>query len=820
LRHGVFTDRQIESLIFKSTDTTAQYQEALSKLKTHQDLITLGPGDDGRIRYTSRANFVREASMNDQVEALSLRQQHSVSTKQITRTAQSFSLSKQQSIALKHVLNGQGVAALVGRAGAGKSYMMGAAREAWEQSGYRVQGLALAGKAAKGLEHSSGIKSRTIASFKKQELHSKQSILDKNTVVVLDEAGMVAAHDMADLVQLCHDSGAKLVVLGDPDQLQPIDAGAPFRAILQRQGFAEIAEIRRQVKDGDKSATCLLAQGDISAAIDHYEHQDQLHWFKTDDDTAIGLINDWSAGITHDNLASTIILAHRNVDVDKLNLLARDELILNNMISESIEINILSKRTNKGAKLPEFVPETLMFGVGERIIFTQNDSNLRVYNGDFATIIAIDKINKQIHAKLDDGKEIDFSAKSYRHFNYGYTATVHKSQGSTFNDVFVYVGGNYWNRFLTYVAFSRHKESLNIYASSSSHKDLDYLKETLSRDEIRDNIIDFPLSYAIRYGFDPDSMAGRFINFIYGKREQVYDAWLFVTNHETYLRRKAAREKQTVANDWREKSIKVCAYIDAYREVGKIFSSIDRDIPDTDRWIEHKDYAKALSLQKNRNELAHTIDNESFKDIVELHNVDKEKLHEHAQRFEKAYPQRENLSLHDTVFHDEWPSLEAIDSPTINRVLLARSRLEQATKPISVAIQTQGYEEAIKSLCRQQDVFSKVKHVAPKLSSEFEKIIQPLQPVKIDWLSSSYDVEFKNLLKSKDTTVQYLVKIRNRLGQVKSTPKQETLIRQLEITAHDIRRYKRKQNQFKQLAPKLSVKLLALEKFKAQEKEI
>ncbi|PNB41892.1 Ti-type conjugative transfer relaxase TraA, partial [Pseudomonas sp. FW305-130] len=74
-------------------------------------------------------------------------------------------LGRDQRAALDHVAKAPGLSLVVGYAGAGKSVMLGAAREAWEAAGYTVRGAALSGIAAENLEGGSGISSRTIASF-------------------------------------------------------------------------------------------------------------------------------------------------------------------------------------------------------------------------------------------------------------------------------------------------------------------------------------------------------------------------------------------------------------------------------------------------------------------------------------------------------------------------------------------------------------------------------------------------------------------------------------------------------------------------------
>ncbi len=96
--------------------------------------------------------------------------------------------------------SGAGVDVVVGKAGSGKTFALAAAAEAWHTAGYRVCGVALAARAAAELEAASGIPSGTLARFL-ADVEAPRGQLDQRSVVVLDEAVMVAARhrDVADL---------------------------------------------------------------------------------------------------------------------------------------------------------------------------------------------------------------------------------------------------------------------------------------------------------------------------------------------------------------------------------------------------------------------------------------------------------------------------------------------------------------------------------------------------------------------------------------------------------------------------------------------
>jgi ATP-dependent exoDNAse (exonuclease V) alpha subunit len=115
-------------------------------------------------------------------------------------------LSGEQADALAHVTGARDLGVVIGTAGAGKSAMLGVAREAWEEAGYNVRGAALSGIAAENLESGSGIASRTLASM---EHGWKQGydLLTSRDVLVIDEAGMVGTRQLERVVAHAAEAG-------------------------------------------------------------------------------------------------------------------------------------------------------------------------------------------------------------------------------------------------------------------------------------------------------------------------------------------------------------------------------------------------------------------------------------------------------------------------------------------------------------------------------------------------------------------------------------------------------------------------------------
>lgn len=394
--------------------------------------------------------------------------------KQIQKSA-GANLSDEQCAAIEHILNRRQISCVVGLAGAGKSTMLNAARDAWERQGYCVFGGALAGKAADGLQSSSGIPSRTLHSWE-HSWKNGNNLLQAGDVFVIDEAGMVGTAQLARIAKHVRKQKAKLVLVGDPEQLQPIQAGTPFKRIAEQTGFAELTEIRRQKSDWQKTASIDLARGNTQKAIQSYDDHGMVEHAQSEHDAISALVEDYMINWElHGKDKSRMALAHRRQDI----------FAVNNAIR--------SARQSAGELQDEQIFETdfgrRSFATGDRIMLTRNDYDLNVRNGMLGWVTKIN--GDKVTVRLDDTENakqtriVTFDAKRFSSFDYGYATTIHKSQGATVDHAFV-LKSRTMDKHLSYVAMTRHKKDLRIYDHSN-------------RNEPQQNSIDGP---ALKFDFE------------------------------------------------------------------------------------------------------------------------------------------------------------------------------------------------------------------------------------------------------------------------------------------------------------------------------
>lgn len=479
---SVFDERDVAKVLHRYVDDLAVFQQLMLRimlnpevLRLQRDTIDFATGDRVPARYSTRAMIRLEATMARQASWLSEREGRAVSGTILEGTFQRHEqLSEEQRTAIERIAGPARIAAVVGRAGAGKTTMMKAAREAWELAGYRVVGGALAGKAAEGLEKEAGIKSRTLSSWELR-WQSGRDVIDARTVFVIDEAGMVASKQMAGFVEAVVKAGAKLVLVGDPDQLQPIEAGASFRAIADRIGYAELETIYRQREDWMRTASLDLARGNVERALVAYQGQGMVLGSRLKSEAIENLIGDWNRD--YDQTKATLILAHLRRDVRMLNIMAREKLVERGIVGEGHVF-----KTADGVR---------RFDAGDQIVFLKNEGSLGLKNGMIGRVV--EAAANRVVATVGDGelrRQVIVEQRFYNNLDHGYATTIHKSQGATVDRVKVLASLSL-DRHLTYVAMTRHREDLQLYYGTRSFSFNGGLAKVLSRRQAKETTLDY-----------------------------------------------------------------------------------------------------------------------------------------------------------------------------------------------------------------------------------------------------------------------------------------------------------------------------------------
>jgi Ti-type conjugative transfer relaxase TraA len=479
-QQSTFTDHDLMRFVHRHTDDAAQFAKALSAVRTAPDLVALGKDGRGRDRFTTREMLATEQRMERTAEALADRRGHRVSLGARERAlvharTRGLHLGEQQADAMRHVLGSRDLSLVVGYAGSGKSAMLGAAREAWAAHGYRVRGAALSGIAAESLEAGSGIASRTIASLEHAWGQGREELTSKD-VLVIDEAGMIGSRQMDRMLAAADRAGAKVVLVGDAEQLQAIEAGAAFRALSERHGAAEINEVRRQREEWQRTATRELATGRTADALNRYEAAGMVRAYATRDDARRALVAGWDTARRESPDASRIILAHTRADVAELNALARTRLREAGELGPEQEL-----KTEPGARA---------FAAGDRIMFLRNERSLGVKNGSLGTVEAIEGASLAVRLDGADGRQVRFDLKDYAAFDHGYASTIHKSQGVTVDQAHLLATGGL-DRHAAYVGMSRHREALAVHYGADDFKDRQDLARTLGRERRKDLTLDY-----------------------------------------------------------------------------------------------------------------------------------------------------------------------------------------------------------------------------------------------------------------------------------------------------------------------------------------
>jgi Ti-type conjugative transfer relaxase TraA len=515
-QHSTFTRQELARFVDRHTNGAEQFASVMAKVEAAPELVRLGRDGRGRDRFTTREMLDTEQRMERAAGALADRDGHRVLQAAGWRAVEAaelhgVTLEEGQRAAFRHVTSGPDLSLVVGYAGSGKSTMLGVARAAWEAEGYQVRGLALSGIAAEGLEKGAGIVSRTIASLEYAWKAERDQLTSKD-VLVIDEAGMIGSRQMERVLSAAQAAGAKVVLVGDPEQLQAIEAGAAFRALAERHGAAEITTVRRQHEEWQRDATRELATGRTEQALERYAAAGMVTAADTRAEARVALVAGWDDARRARPEESRVILAYTRDDVRDLNELARAQLRAAGELRAPDQV----VQTERGARA---------FAAGDRIMFQRNERGLggdgrgrdgvAVKNGTLGTVLEVASSGERLTVRLDgqdkgSGREVTFYTRDYAHIDHGYAATVHKAQGVTVDRAHV-LATPHMDRHAAYVGLTRHRDGVELHYAREDFADPAKLARVLSRERAKDTSLDYPdrdgdelaRRYAERRGLDP-----------------------------------------------------------------------------------------------------------------------------------------------------------------------------------------------------------------------------------------------------------------------------------------------------------------------------
>ncbi len=398
-----------------------------------------------------------------------------------------------------------------GDAGAGKTYSLKALNEflGRERKDIELIGLSFTGKAAKGLEQDSGIKSKTLSSFIK--LSSKEQTTNKKEkILVVDEAGLVGSKQFAELMQLAEEKNYKVVFIGDTKQFSAIQAGNIFKeAQNYSNNVIELTTSLRQKDEVLKDLVKNLKYKNFEKVENLLEQNNLIKEEKTEE-----AINDIVKEYFEKN-EDLLIIASKNKDKNLLNEIIRskksnlknnqniktnemmsftdtskfhsnsylntkiqflsskktfDKRIFYKVIDKKDDYTLIiedNKKNKRELNLLEYANDIMAFreaekefAVGDKIIFTKNDNKLNVKNGEIATILKIE--NNKIY--LDNKKVIN--TRKYNYIDYAYAITDYKSQGVTANNVAILADTDIATYNSFYTQITRAKFSAKIYTQN------------------------------------------------------------------------------------------------------------------------------------------------------------------------------------------------------------------------------------------------------------------------------------------------------------------------------------------------------------------
>ncbi|WP_165372359.1 MobF family relaxase [Nocardioides iriomotensis] len=356
----------------------------------------------------------------------------------------------------------------IGPAGAGKTTAMRAVAEAWRTTGRRVIPLAPSATAAEVLGDELGCRAENLHKFHHTHASDQSSTasrdpwfaLQPGDLILVDEAGMASTRHLDWLTTYARERGAIVRLLGDPAQLNAVEAGGMLRLLAHDTDAVELSDLHRFTDPDEAIATLAIRNGDPTA-IDYYARHARL---TSGSPTTLldAAYEGWATDTANGH--TSLLIAGTKADVTKLNRRARAERI------HSGDVEPDGVRLHDGTTA----------GNGDLIITRHNDRSLTsragtrfVRNGDTWRVTHRHQ-NGDITARhTTNGADVRLPHHYVNsHVDLGYATTTAQAQGRTVDTTHAIIDTT-TDRAQLYVAATRARHHTQLYVPTCSELGLD-----------------------------------------------------------------------------------------------------------------------------------------------------------------------------------------------------------------------------------------------------------------------------------------------------------------------------------------------------------
>ena len=485
--------------------------------------------------YSTRHTLQMEQDVRDMAAGMAADTGHSLPAHAIEERVAGllkagYPLSDEQIAAIRSVTSSGGrVAIIEGAAGSGKTTTLRPIADLYREHGGDIIATAVAWRTAVALGND--VEARPFCVDKLLRLAARGGIeINKDTTIIVDEAGMLSTRQAHHILQLFERHGAKIVFAGDTQQQQPVEAGPGLRLIRDAVGSVRVDRIRRQKADLEDilthvqretperarllassmaeerrthiltyyenmkgrleftpwqvAASEALRDGDAASAIAALHLRGRFHIGYDEEKTLTGLVDDWDRYQRANPGKSSVVLARTRAEAWALSHLMRERRFTaltdgEQADTDRADADRVTVMVSRGTE-DERSTSPLEIARGDRLRIGATHWKKQLFNGTVVTVEDF-KVERAeagtapivlISARTEDGREVRFLHDEIRDWygnirlDHRYAMTITSAQGLTVDRTFLLADARP-SRETIYPAATRHRERLDIYVNRS-----------------------------------------------------------------------------------------------------------------------------------------------------------------------------------------------------------------------------------------------------------------------------------------------------------------------------------------------------------------